>query len=285
MAVQTLFPIVSFRGRVLMRACLAAFALAGLGLAGCADAFTTSRTETAEGRTLLEEGEGEEASLIFANQVRRAPRSYKAHYYLGESRMASGRTQEAILSYRTALEVMPLTPGGQRDEEFRFYIVDALSEALANHDEDGSQLAQLEAKGKGNKTYKLLVAMTHAKAGRPDNALESFNQAVTLDRTDPQIAKQYGLYLESIAQNDPAEFYLRRAYRLNTQDEEVAAALRRLGIVPGPAILSATELTRPAIPLGPLPEVKWQKQAQKPAPEAESETAAPTAPKSNKTLN
>ena len=29
---------------------------------------------------------------------------------------------------------------------------------------------------------------------------------------------------------------LKRAYRLNTQDEEVAAALLRLGIVPGPAM-------------------------------------------------
>lgn len=261
---------------------LAALALAGACLIGCADAVTMSRTETATGQTLLAEGESEEAAQIFANQARRSPRDYRAHCHLAEARAQSGRYPEAIGSYMTALEVMPLSLSGQDDDAFRFRIVDGFSRVLADHDPDGTQLAQIEQKGKGNKTYKLLAAMTHARAGRPDNAIESFNEAFALDRNDPQAVKQYGLYLQSIAQNDAAEYYLRRAYRLNTRDEEVAAALMREGIVPGPALLSSTELSKPALPLGPLPEVKFNKE---PAQgQAQSDGSTPTTPP-GRTLN
>ena len=247
-------------------------------LAGCADAFTYSRSETSVAMVKLEEGDSEEAAIVFANQVRRWPNNYKAHYHLGLARLDSGRPQEAIRSFKTALEVMPLSKEGREDATYRFYTIDALSGALAEHDADGAQLAQIEAKAKGNPHLQLLVAMTHAKAGRPDNAIESFNAARALDRDDPQIAKQFGLYLESIAQAQPAEHELRRAYRLNTQDEEVAAALRRLGVIPGPAILSATELTKPVVPLGPIPEVKFGKdeaKAQANPPAATPEAGAP----------
>jgi tetratricopeptide (TPR) repeat protein len=259
-------------------------ALIGACLVGCADAITTSRTETNHGRILLAEGEPEEAAQIFANQVRRSPRDYKAHYYLGESRATSGRYEEAISSYGAALEVMPLTLSGQDDDEYRFKIVDSFSQVLADHDPDGTQLAQVEQKGKGNKTYKLLAAMTHARAGRPDNAIESFNEAFALDRSDPQVAKQYGLYLQSIAQSDAAEYYLRRAYRLNTRDEEVAAALMREGIVPGPALLSSTELSKPALPLGPLPEVKFNKEPAT-SPDGQAQPEGQTEARSGRTLN
>lgn len=246
-----------FCRRLTRVAAFSAASLCGVALLGCADAFTYSRTETAHGRTILEEGDHEEAALIFANQVRRSPKDYRAHYHLGEARLAGGRPGEAIRSFKTGLEVMPLTHRGQADDEYRFYLVDALSGALAEYDADGSQLAQIERKSTGDKTAKLLVAMTHAKAGRPDNAVAAFGEASTLDRRDPQIAKQYGLYLASIRQEQAAEQQLRRAYRLNTQDEEVAAALRRLGVVPGPAVMSSTELSKPPVPLGPLPEIKW----------------------------
>ena len=252
--------------------------LAGTAVVGCADAVTFSHSETSTGRVLLSEGEGEEAAVIFANQVRRNPKDYEAHYHLGLARLQSGRSAEAIRSFKTALEVMPLTLSGRDDDEMRFYIIDALSGALAEHDTDGSQLAQIEAKSKGNQAYKLLIAMTYAKSGHPDSAIESFNEAVALDRQDPQAPKQYGLYLESIAQSDQAVYQLKRAYRLNTQDEEVAAALLRLGIVPGPAILSATELSKPMVPLGPIPEYKWrEKPAQTPqADAAETQETPPT---------
>jgi tetratricopeptide (TPR) repeat protein len=260
-------------------AVFSAASLAGVALVGCADAVTFSRSETSTGRTLLAEGESEEASIIFANQVRRNPKDYEAHYHLGQARLSGGRPEEAIRSFKTALEVMPLTHEGRSDDAIRFAIIDALSGALAEHDPDGSQLAQIEQKAKGDGSLKLLIAMTYAKSGHPDSAIQSFNEAIALDRDDPQVSKQFGLYLESIAQDDHALKQLRRAYRLNTQDEEVAAALLRLGVVPGPAILSATELSKPIVPLGPIPEVKWgEKQAQTPNREATPQATPPTEP-------
>ena len=270
-------------------ACISAISLAGVALTGCADAITFSQTETSTGQILLAEGEAEEAAIIFANQVRRSPKDYEAHFHLGQAQLAGGRATEAIRSFKTALEVMPLSHSGKEDDQTRFEIVDALSGALAAHDTDGSLLVQIESKSKGNKTLKLLSAMTYAKAGDPDNAIQRFNEAVNLDREDPYATKQFGLYLESIAQADDAEYQLRRAYRLNTQDQEVAAALRRLGVVPGPAILSATELSKPKIPQGPIPEIKW---GEKPAPTAPGtpgaqpgDPAQTAPPKSGKTLN
>ena len=47
------------------RSAFGVLALAGACLLGCADAVTMSRTETATGHTLLEEGEAEEAAQIW----------------------------------------------------------------------------------------------------------------------------------------------------------------------------------------------------------------------------
>ncbi len=70
----------------------------GLALGGCADSLTFSKTERAEGRIALSEGDHETASLIFANQVRRSPRDYRAHFHLGEARWAAGHQPEAVRS-------------------------------------------------------------------------------------------------------------------------------------------------------------------------------------------
>ena len=261
--------------RLIATKSLVAAAVVAAGLlsgAGCADSITFSKSERAEGRIALAEGDHESASIIFANQVRRSPRDYKAHFHLGEARWAAGHRPEAVRSYMTALDVMPLSPRGRADDEYRFLIVNSLAFALAQTDTDGTQLAEIERLSKGDKVKKLLVAMTYAKAGEPDAAIAAFESARRLDRQDPQIVKAYGLYLESIRQEEAAEQMLRRAYSLDPQDEEVAAGLRRLGIIPGPAILSKTQLATPAMPLGPLPPVKV-----KVVREGES-AAAPTDP-------
>ena len=238
-------------------------ALSAATLIGCADAVTFSESERATGRIALGEGEHEIAARIFANQVRRAPRDYKAHFHLGQAQWAAGRRPEAVRSYTTALDVMPLTLAGQADDEYRFLIIDELAGALAAVDADGTRLAQVERGSKGDKYRKLLVALTHAKAGRPDAAIGSFTEAVRLDRMDAdegeqdaRIAKAFGLYYESLQQPDAAEAALRLAYSIDPRDEETAAALRRLDVIPGPAILSKTQLAKPGVPLGPLPELK-----------------------------
>ena len=251
----------------------------GLTLAGCADAFTYSATETAVGRTYLSEQDFDSAGQIFAEQVRRNPKDYRAYYYLGQSYEGKGRDAEAVRSYRTGLEVMDLTPRGEGDEQFHFMLTDALSGALARVDSDGSQLATIEKASKGDAQKKLLIAMTHAKAGRPDAAMGSFAAATSLDRDDPVIAKQHGLYLESLKQDEAARQTLTRAYRLDSADAEVAGALRRLGVVPGPSLLSKNDLARPAVPIGPLPEVQFggEEQGRDPnAPAAQPAAATQT---------
>ena len=244
---------------VLITASLA-LAAAALAAGGCADAFTYSKSERAAARIALSEGDDEGAAMTFLDQTRRNPRDYKAHFHLGEARWAAGRYPEALRSYKTALDVMKLTPRGQNDDEFRALITSEYARALAEVDTDGTQLATIEKTSAGNKQKKLLIALTHAKAGRPDAAIGAFTSAMRLDRAsdeqDPFIAKSFGLYLEGIQQDDMAEQVLRRAYSIAPGDEEVAAALRRLGIVPGPAILSKNDLAKPAMPLGPLPQIK-----------------------------
>ena len=244
-------------------AALAAF----LTAAGCADALTFSKTERAQGRIALSEGDHESATLIFRNQVRRAPKDYKAHFHLGEARWAAGRYPEALQSYRAALDVMALSPSGRSDDEYRTLIVEEYARALAEVDADGSLVASIEDNSTGDVWKKLLAAQAHAKAGRPDAAIAAFRAARGLDRDNAHVAKAYGLYLESIRQDAAAEEVLRRAYALAPQDAQVAAALVRLGVVPGPAILSKNALARPAVPLGPLPEIDLSKPQPADAPD------------------
>jgi tetratricopeptide (TPR) repeat protein len=236
-----------------------ALALAGaaaLGAGGCADALTFSKAERTEGRIALGEGDHETATLIFLNQTRRSPKDYKAHFYLGQARWASGLYPEAVTSFHTALQVMELSASGQSDDAYRIMIIEDLARALSETDADGSKLAAIEARSKGDAWLKLLIARTHAESGRPDAAINAYQSARRLDRGNALIAKSFGLYLESVRQEVAAEEVLRRAYALDPRDEEVAAGLRRMGVVPGPSIRSKNDLARPAMPLGPLPQVK-----------------------------
>lgn len=232
---------------------LAATALLAVG---CADAITFTKSDRARARIALTDGDHETASEVFQRQVQNNPRDYRAHVHLGQARLAAGNETAALRSFRTALDVLPLTPIGRTDTEYRQLIINEYARTLADVDTDGTMTDELDRRAKGDVTMKLLVARTHGEAGRPDAAIASFQEARRLDREDQIVAKQYGLYLESIRQDAAAEEVLRRAYALDSRDTEVAAALRRLGIVPGPAILSRNDLAKPKIPLGPLPEVK-----------------------------
>ena len=75
---------------------------------------------------------------------------------------------------------------------------------------------------------------------------------------------------------------LKRAYQLNNKDQEVVAALRRVGVVPGPSLKEADQLAKPAVPKGPFPEVdvkRWQQQRQSAGTASTADGAAPTGPR------
>jgi tetratricopeptide (TPR) repeat protein len=103
--------------------------------------------------------------------------------------------------------------------------------------------------------------------GDADSAIDTYQQAALIDRKDFAIAKDYGLYLEQIpGKRDEAVRQLKKAYQLNNKDPEVAAALRRVGIVPGPSLKEQEQLAKPSVPKGPLPEMdvkRWQQNYQR----------------------
>jgi len=230
--------------------------LAALVVGGCANALTFSESERLQGRVALEEGDYETAAGIFAEHVRANPRDYKSHAHLGQARLAAGNAQAALRSFSTALETMRLSERSRNDEMYRQLIVEEYARALAEADADGALVLDVDRRSKGDLERKLIVAKASALTGRPDAAIEAYEAARQLDRRDAYVAKSYGLYLESIRQDDAAEAMLAKAYALDTGDQEVAAALQRLGIVPGPALLSSNDLARPKLPLGPLPQVR-----------------------------
>src|SRR5204862_8200198 len=87
---------------------------------------------------------------------------------------------------------------------------------------------------------------------------DACNRAAKLDPNSFYITKEYGLYLERLGQKPQATPLLKRAYAMNPQDEQLAQALRRLGIVPGPSLKDQSALAKPVLPPGPLPPVnEW----------------------------
>ena len=60
-------------------------------------------------------------------------------------------------------------------------------------------------------------------------------------------------------QKQRAEAALRRAYAIKQDDEQVNLALRRVGVIPGPALKREQDLVHPPLPHGPLPELNISK--------------------------
>ena len=230
-------------------------ALLGVALAGCGtEVISSNQGLRQQGIAQFQQGAYPDAASSLQNAVRSEPGDYTSRYYLGQSYEKMGKTQQAIEEYRTCLDVMSKSLEGRTDAEVRRKVVDALAGVIAKEPEHNGDVAALEKQPRSAENA-FLLAKIYRQSGDADMALLRFDQAQQLDPADPQIAKEYGLYLEQLGQNRRAETQLRRAYALNSRDEEVAAALRRLGTVPGPSLNSAEALSRPPVPLGPLPEI------------------------------
>ena len=88
------------------------------------------------------------------------------------------------------------------------------------------------------------------------------------------VAKEHGLFLLELNQRTKAAEELRRAYVLNVRarrpdDPQVNDGLRKLDVVPGPSLGEESDLAKPIIPHGPLPEPQWVKPAENSKPAAE----------------
>lgn len=195
------------------------------------------------------------ASSSFKEALRQEPGDYTSRYYLGECFDKMGQPQRAIEEYRTTLVVMSKSLEGKGDVAVRGKVLEALSEAIAHEPDRTADLALIERQQPRSAENAVLLARIYRYSGDADTALTRYDEAQNIDPANPLIAKEFGLYLEQLGQNKRANSQLRHAYAMNTRDEEVAAALRRLGVVPGPSLKSEDQLEKPFVPLGPIPEV------------------------------
>lgn len=240
--------------------------LLAAGLAGCGtEIISYNRQFREQGMSQYTQADYPAAAGSFENAIRQEPGDYTSHYYLGQCCEKMNKPQQAIQQYRTTLTVMEHSLEGKTDSEFRSKVIVALARVVAGQSDRSGDLAALEAQPRTAENA-LLLAEIYRQTGDADNAMTRFEQAQQIDPQNPQIAKEYGLYLEQLGQTARADRQLRRAYTLNDKDEEVAAALRRMGIVPGPSLKSEDALAKPALPLGPLPEVDLSTSSKTPAP-------------------
>jgi tetratricopeptide (TPR) repeat protein len=233
----------------------AALAMTVLSAAGCGDTITFATESRKQGLSLYKEGNYADAAGSFRNAVKQDPRDYRSYYYLGTSYDAMQRYQEAIGSYRSALDTMNVTLEGKNDTQFRRRVVDALAIAVSKSSDRQRQIDNIVAAGKGRETPEqfVLLGKIHRYSNDPDGAIEAYNRAALLDPKDFAVAKEYGLYLVQINQTERGETVLRRAYQMNPRDQEVLEGLRKIGVVPGPSLKDENQLAQPGIPKGPLP--------------------------------
>lgn len=242
-----------------------------LGASGCADALTYAKDARRDGMALYNEGNYTEATAAFANATRQDPRDYKSYYYLGASNEAQHQYQRAISSYRSCLDVMPLTLEGKNNVAFRYRTIDSLATAMSKSQSQHQETVALEQKcaGKASVEDQWLLAKIYRYTGDADAAIEAYNKAVRIDPDHFPIAKEAGLYEQSLGQMQAATYALKRAYAINPNDQQVNDALRRQGVVVGPSIKDSRDLAQPALPRGPLPE--WEASRSRSTP-AESPT-------------
>src|SRR5687767_7491714 len=215
-------------------------------LTGCqSSTFLSSPSDSRrEGEQLYREGSYGEAAGSFKTAIRRNPRDYKSQHYLGQCYEQMGQHQQAVAAYKASLDTAKLTLEGQENKQFRLLTLDGLANVVAKHDPKDVELDLLENKAKSGKVAEnwFVVAKVYRLRGDVDSALDAYNRAALMDQKDFGIMKEYALYLEQVGQIPRATQSLRKAYALNNTDPEVNAALRRVGIVPGPAVNSQTQL-------------------------------------------
>lgn len=235
------------------------------GLVGCStkNVVTFSQSDRKEGLRLFEQGRYTDAATHFRQQVRRNPGDYRAHYYLGACYDQTGQAQQAIHAYKASLDTQNTSLEGKEDKAFRANTIDGLATAIAKSDKSDVELNALEQKARDQQSAEnyFALAKIYRYRGDADSALDAYNRAALLAPRDFYIAKDHGLYLEQAGQRQLAEPALTKAYALNSSDADVNAALRRIGVVPGPGLLDERDLARPPVPKGPIPPMnEWRAQ-------------------------
>ena len=261
--------------RTIGAAALSLTILTGLGSASCGNssggnqnsgmlAVTNTKAVRDTGIRQYNAGEYIDAAGTFKNATRQDPRDYQSYAYLGDCYQQMGQQQQSIQAYKASLDTARRSFQGREDAAFRARTLDGLAGAIAKSGEVEINAAQTAANSGANGEGWFLMAKIHRNLGDADSALDAYNRAALMGPKDFFISKDYGLFLEQIGQAKPAEKMLRRAYTLNGKDADVVAALRRIGVVPGPSLYDQSALAKPAVPKGPIPPTReWQFGGQK----------------------
>ncbi|HRK31706.1 MAG TPA: tetratricopeptide repeat protein [Tepidisphaeraceae bacterium] len=224
---------------------------------GCADVVTYSKDSRREGIELYNRQAYADAAGAFRNAVRQNPRDYRSYYYLGAANEQLGQYQQALAAYKTSYQVIDTTMEGKQDPEFRYRVLNGWASAIATGDNTDVELnaIELRARTRGQTDDNYILARVYAQRGDHDSAIEAYERAVNIDPNNFHYVREAGLYLESISQQQRAIPLLKRAYSLDNTDTQVTAALSRLNIVPGPSLKAESQLARPLVPKGPIPEL------------------------------
>jgi tetratricopeptide (TPR) repeat protein len=236
--------------------------LLALLVIGCQQEVISSNPK-ARATGIKEFGQGNyaDAAGSFRNAVRSDPRDYVSQYYLGQSYEQMKQYQQSIQAYKASLDAQPRTLAGREDQTQRLRTIEALASVISKSDQRDAEVNAVEAAAKqSNKAQDwLLFAKIAQNRGDVDTALDSYNRASLAEPGDFVVAKLSGLYLEQVGQKKKAEQALRRAYSIKSTDQEVNEALRRLNVVPGPGLKDENALVKPPVPVGPIPQVDWNK--------------------------
>ena len=224
-----------------------------LALTGCSDMMLNTKVSRDTGIKQYTDGQYSEAAGTFRTNLRANPADYGSCYFLGACLAKMGSYEQAIAQYKATLAMMNTTLIGREDRRFRLQCLNSLAEAfVASKDRNVESVMVADAPPAERQ---FLLAKIYRGWGDADAALEAYSQATLMAPNDFEVAKEYGLYLAQLSQDDKARVELRHAYSLNTTDPQVEVALRRVGVVPGPSLKNEHDMVRPIIPVGPIPEV------------------------------
>jgi tetratricopeptide (TPR) repeat protein len=252
-----------------------------LGLVGCAglsDMAADSTQNREAGNQYYNAGKYGDAVGAYTSATRQDPRDFRAQFGLACAYDQLHHYQQALQQYETTLDVMSRTLAGQESPEFRAHVIDALASCIARSAVN-SEITALKQKAPADHTGEsyYILAKAYAYKGDADSALEAYNQGALLAPKNFYLARDYGLYLEKLGQNQKAATELTSAYRLNQNDAQVNAALRKVGITPGPQLMNDTSFKIPLLSNVVLPGQRGgdQTPAPPPPPSMNSSAAVP----------
>jgi Flp pilus assembly protein TadD len=252
--------------RFLSFAPVAVIALLAAGIGGCGtDLISYNREFRQHGFTQYNQQDYLNAAQNFKLALRDEPGDYLSRYYLGNCYEYMGHPLPAVKEYRTTLSVMDNSFEARQDMVTRSKVLNSMAEAIAKEPDRGGDIALIESQRPRTIENAVLLARIYRLSGDADLAMTRYQEAEQLDPKDASIPKEFGFYLQGLGQTHRADTQLRQAFALNTQDQDVAAALRGMGVVPGPSLKTEDGLEKPLMPLGPLPEVEFTTSSKQPA--------------------